>query len=218
MDKPRLLDQLRTAIRYRHYSVRTEQCYCQWAKRYIRFHNLRHPAEMGRDEIVQFLSHLAIDRKVAASTQNQALNALLFLYRQVIHNDPGWLDGFVYAKKPKRLPVVCTREEVKRILSELEGIPWLATALLYGSGLRLTECISLRIKDIDFDYKQITVRGGKGNKDRVTVLPNELRQPLQLHFDVLKLAHKRELASGSGVVYLPPEQQRRYASSSKDWG
>lgn len=201
MDKPRLLDQLRTAIRLRHYSVRTEQCYCYWVKRYIHFHKLRHPADMGHEEITRFLTHLAVDRKVTASTQNQAMNALLFLYRQVIHQDPGWLDGFVCAKKPRRLPVVFSRQEVTDVLSNMAGTPRLVAQLLYGSGLRLSEAASLRINNLDLHRKQLTVRNGKWGKDRVTVLPHQILGLLDRQMKSLELHSRDIINSGSGNGY-----------------
>ena len=179
--KPRLLDQVRQAIRTRHYSPRTEETYVGWIKRFIFFHNKRHPAEMGEKEIAQFLSSLASDSHVSASTQNQALNAVLFLYREVLRKEIGYVNGVVRAKRPRRLPVVLTKEEVKRVLSCLSGSPWLMAMLLYGAGLRLMECCRLRVKDIDFSQNQIVVRSGKGNKDRYTTLPMAAKEPLLRH-------------------------------------
>ena len=168
---PRLLDQVRDAIRRRHYSYRTEQTYVHWIKRFIYFSGKRHPREMGAAEVTAFLSHLASERDVAASTQNQALSALLFLYGPVLGIDLPWMKGIVRAKRPLRVPVVLTREELRALLAQLEGTKWLMAALLYGAGLRLRECLKLRVKDVDFGYRQITVRDGKGAKDRVTMLP-----------------------------------------------
>lgn len=166
----KLLDQVREVIRIKHYSIRTEQAYLGWIKKYILFNQKRHPSEMGRREVSAFLSHLAIDRHVAASTQNQALSALLFLYRDVLKQPLGWLDDVERAKGSVRLPLVLTPDEVRSVLAFMEGTVWLMAGLLYGAGLRLMECVRLRVKDIDFGYKQIVVRDGKGNKDRVTML------------------------------------------------
>lgn len=169
--KPKLLDEVRQAIRTRHYSYRTEKAYVHWIKRFIFFHNKRHPAEMGEAEIGRFLSSLATDSHVSASTQNQALNALLFLYREVLKKDIGYVNGVVRAKRPHRLPVVLTRQEVRSIVGFLDGSEWIMTMLLYGAGLRLMECLQLRVKDIDLTSNQIVVRAGKGDKDRHTMLP-----------------------------------------------
>ena len=178
---PRLLDQLRDAIRRRHYSYRTEQTYLHWVKRFIYFHGKRHPADMGADEVTAFLTHLARERSVAASTQNQALAALLFLYGEVLARKLPWMDGIVRAKRPVRVPVVLTQQEVRALLSQLEGTKWLMASLLYGAGLRLRECLKLRVKDVDFGYRQIVVRDGKGAKDRITMLPAALIEPLRNH-------------------------------------
>ena len=176
--KPRLLDQVRLAIRARHYSYKTEKAYVGWIKRFIFFHNKRHPAEMGEGEIARFLSSLASDSHVSASTQNQALNALLFLYREVLGKDIGYVNGVVRARRPHRLPVVLTRQEVKALLGQFGGAEWIIATLLYGAGLRLMECMRLRVKDIDFSSNQIVVREGKGNKDRLTMLPAMVKEPL----------------------------------------
>src|SRR2546427_2406323 len=164
--KPKLLDQVRETIRRKHYSIRTEEAYVDWIKRYIFFHQKRHPSEMGAREMEQFLNHLAGEKHVAASTQNQALSALVFLYREVLKQDFEWMDNLERAKKPERLPVVLTETEARHVLAHLEGRNWLMASLLYGAGLRLMECLRLRVKDIDFEYRQITVRDGKGQKDR----------------------------------------------------
>lgn len=169
--KPKLLDQVRIAIRTKHYSLRTEEAYVQWIRRFILFHNKRHPMEMGEREINQFLNYLAIKAKVASSTQNQALCAILFLYNEVLKKEIGRFDDVIWAKKPKRLPVVFTRDEVKAVMRHLSSTQWLMAMLLYGAGLRLMECLRLRVQDIDFAYKQITVRDAKGHKDRMTMLP-----------------------------------------------
>jgi integrase len=164
--KPKLLDQVRTTIRRKHYSIRTEEAYVDWIKRYILFHQKRHPLEMGEQEVEQFLNYLAVEKDVAAATQNQALSALVFLYREVLNKEIGWMDNLERAKRPERLPVVLTETEMHAILAQLEGRNWLMASLLYGAGLRLMECVRLRVKDIDFEYRQIIVREGKGDKDR----------------------------------------------------
>jgi site-specific recombinase XerD len=184
--KPKLLDQVRLAIRTRHYSIRTEEAYVQWIKRFILFHNKRHPKEMGADEVSQFLSDLAVKRHVAASTQNQALSAIIFLYQEVLKQDIGWLDDVVRAKTAKKLSIVLTREEVKAVLTILSGSKWVMANLLYGSGLRLMECIRLRVKDVGFSYNHSVVRDGKGDKDRVTMLPHNVKSPLLRHLQEVK--------------------------------
>jgi len=216
--KPKLLDQVRQAIRTRHYSYRTEKAYVHWIKRFIFFHNKRHPAEMGEAEIARFLSSLASDGHVSASTQNQALNALLFLYKEVLGRKIGLIQGVVRANRPKRLPVVLTKEEVKRILDCIENIPWLMAVLLYGAGLRLLECCRLRVKDIDFYRKQIVVRAGKGNKDRYTMLPAAAVEPLRKHLQDVKRQHEEDLRRGLGRVALPDALARKYPNAAKEWG
>lgn len=215
--KPRLLDQVREAIRTRHYSPRTEETYVGWIKRFIFFHNKRHPAEMGEVEIGQFLSSLASKSRVSASTQNQALNAILFLYREVLRKEIGYVNGVVRAKKSRRLPVVLTREEVKRVLSGLSGTPWLMAMLLYGAGLRLLECCRLRVKDIDFSQNQIVVRAGKGDKDRYTTLPAAVKEALLRHLQVVKRQHQNDLKRGLGCVALPNALERKYPNAGKEW-
>jgi len=202
-EKPRLLDQVRNTIRTKHYSLRTEEAYVEWIKRFIFFHNKRHPNEMGAAEINQYISYLAVNRNVAASTQNQALCAILFLYKEVLSKDVGDLGNIIWAKKPKRLPVVFTREEMKAVLSHISGDKWLMAQLLYGSGLRLIECLRLRVKDIDFGYKQIVVRNGKGDKDRITMLPEKIVTPLHEHIQRINKQHQKDLKDGYGSVYLP---------------
>jgi len=181
---PRLLDRVRTAVRTRHMSRRTEQAYVFWIRRYILFHDKRHPAALGAEEVTRFLSHLAEHRRVSASTQNQALSALLFLYRHVLGVELSWLDGLVHARRPAHVPVVLSREEVAAVLSRLSGPAWLMAALLYGAGLRLLECLQLRVKDVDFDRGEVVVRRGKGGRDRRTVLPAVVRRPLTAHLDL----------------------------------
>jgi len=213
----KLLDQVRDALRLKHYSIRTEEAYINWIKRYIFFHHKRHPAEMGAPEIEAFLTHLAVDEQVAASTQNQALSALLFLYREVLHQELGPVDA-LRAKKPKRLPTVLTRDEVQRLLGQMSGTHQLMARLLYGSGLRLMECLRLRVKDLDFDYRTVTVRDGKGEQDRVTVLPDSLIAPLQEHLLRVKRLHDQDLARGQGAVYLPDALERKYPNAHREWG
>lgn len=215
---PRLLDQARAAIRVRNYSYRTEQAYIDWMKQFILFHNKRHPSEMGESEISQFLTHLAVNRNVAASTQNQALSALLFLYRQVLNRELHWLSGVERAKKPERVPVGLSQEEVRSILDQLTGTEWLAASLLYGSGLRLLECLRLRVKDVDFHYNQITVRDGKGNKDRVTMMPASLKEPLRDQLRKASETHQNDLREGYGRVYLPYALDRKYPNANRQWG
>jgi integron integrase len=215
--KPKLLDQMREALRSRHYSRRTEQTYCHWVKRYIHFHNVRHPAEMAEPEINAFLTHLAVKEKVAASTQNQALSALLFIYRHVLGREVGDLGEVIRARKPKRLPVVLTRDEVKAVLANLSGDKWLMASVMYGAGLRLMECLRLRVQDLDFSRNEILVRDGKGAKDRITMLPESLKAPLQEHLETVKAIHERDLADGWGRVLLPNALDRKYPNAPKEW-
>src|SRR5512135_3616644 len=214
---PRLLDQVRDAIRRRHYSYRTEQTYLHWIKRFIYFSGKRHPREMGEAEVTAFLSHLASERDVAASTQNQALSALLFLYGPVLGIELPWMKGIVRAKRPVRVPVVLTRDEVRALLAQLEGTKWLMAGLLYGAGLRLRECLKLRVKDVDFGYRQITVRDGKGAKDRVTMLPAGLAEPLRTHLSRVKRLHERDREEGYGEVALPDALARKYPNAAYEW-
>jgi len=216
--KPKkLLDQVRDALRLKHYSIRTENSYVDWIRRYILFHHKRHPAEMGAAEIEAFLTHLAVEEHVAASTQNQALSALLFLYREVLHQDLGPIDA-LRARKPKRLPTVLTRDEVQRLIAQMSGTHQLMAKLLYGSGLRLMECLRLRVKDVDFTMRTITVRDGKGGQDRVTILPDSLIPPLREHLQAVKALHDQDLAQGYGAVYLPDALERKYPNANKEWG
>ncbi len=217
-NKPKLLDQVRVAIRVRHYSLRTEETYVHWIKRFTLFHGKRHPRDLGKEEISQFLSALAVDRHVSASTQNQALNALLFLYRYVLAQEVGWLDDVVRAKQPQRLPVVLTRQEVRALLGALEGVHWLMGHLLYGAGLRLMECLRLRVKDVDFSANHIVVRQGKGNKDRITMLPLAVKASLVAHLARVQELHQHDLAHGCGRVYLPDALHRKYPNAPKHWG
>ncbi len=214
---PRLLDQVRDEIRLRHYSMRTEDAYLGWIKRFILFHRKRHPRDMGAEEVTQFLTHLAVEGNVSASTQNQALNAILFLYRAILKIDLPWLDGIHRAKKPLRLPVVLTRDEVKRLLAQLDGTRWLIVSLIYGSGLRLTEALRLRLKDVDFHYGQLIIRDAKGQKDRVTPLPQVLVEPLRQHLVRIKELHLMDLRQGFGRVYLPDALARKYPNADREW-
>jgi integron integrase len=216
--KPKLLDQVRQAIRARHYSPKTEESYVHWIKRFIFFHNKRHPTEMAEKEIAQFLSSLASELHVSASTQNQALNAILFLYRDVLRKEIGYVDGVIRAKRPHRLPVVLTRQEVKSILVALDHSDWLMVMLLYGAGLRLMECLQLRVKDIDFTSNQIIVRAGKGDKDRHTMLPAAVKERLAKHLEIIKEQHQRDIERGLGRVALPNALERKYPNAGKEWG
>ena len=217
VSKPKLLDLVRDAIRLRHYSIRTEQVYINWIKRFILFHHKRHPTEMAEAEVQQFLSHLARTGNVAASTQNQALSALLFLYKDVLRQEIGWLGDVERAKRPPKLPVVLSRTEVRKNFSTLTGTEKLMAGLLYGSGLRLMECVRLRVKDIDFAYAQITVRDGKGGKDRVTMLPVNLAAALQKHLARMKMQHDQDLIDGFGAVHLPFALARKFPNAEREW-
>jgi integron integrase len=213
----RLLDRVRAAIRARHYSRRTEKAYVAWIRRYILFHGKRHPAEMGAVELTQYLSALAARDNVAASTQNQALSALLFLYREVLGHDVPWLDEIVRARRPARLPVVLTRDEVAAVIGQLRGTPRLMAILIYGAGLRLLECARLRVKDIDFARKQVIVRAGKGDKDRVTPLPAIAAAELTRHLEHVKRQHETDLRRGAGWVELPWALARKYPGAGREW-
>jgi integron integrase len=218
MQPPRLLDQVREAIRVRHYSYRTEQSYLGWIRRFVLFHNKRHPAEMGAPEVEAWLSHLAQERNVAAATQSQALGAILFLYKNVLRVELPWLDGVVRANRPRRLPVVLTEREVRDVLSRLEGVNALIGGLLYGSGVRLMECLRLRVKDLDFGYSQITVREGKGAKDRTTVLPGSLKAGLRQHLIHVQQWHRQARDQGLAGVELPQALDRKYPGAHLEWG
>ena len=200
--KPKLLDQVRARIRAKHYSIRTEQAYVSWIKKFILYHNKKHPKNMGAAEINQFLTYLANHDQVASSTQNQALCAILFLYKEILDQDLGDLE-IIRAKKPVRLPVVLTPVEMRLIVNQLSGVTWLMVNLLYGSGLRQIECLRLRVQDIDFSYNQITIRAGKGDKDRYTMLPQIVKTPLQRHLQKVKRLHEVDISRGFGSVYLP---------------
>jgi integron integrase len=215
---PRLLDQVRGKIRLKHYSLRTEQTYTDWIKRFIRHFGKRHPKDLGAAEVEAFLTHLAVVGKVAASTQNQAKSALLFLYREVLDLELPWLDNIEQAKAPKRLPVVLTVSEVQSLLSRLDGTHQLIANLLYGTGMRIMEALRLRVKDIDFQRNEILVRDGKGFKDRITMLPLVLKQPLQAHLVKVRALHERDIDAGRGDVYLPYALDRKYPNAGREWG
>lgn len=220
MGKPpkKLMDQVRDLIRVKHYSIRTEEAYTSWIKRYINFHDKKHPKDMGKEEIEAFLTHLAVDLKVAASTQNQAFNALLFLYRNVLKLDLSDDINSVRSKRPKKLPTVMTETEVGMVLDAMEGVDKLMAMLLYGCGLRAMECLRLRVQDIGFEEEQLIVRDGKGSKDRITVLPPNLKVPLTEHFKRVKAIHDNDLLRGYGSVYLPYALERKYRNAAKEWG
>lgn len=214
---PKLLDRVRSAIRTRHYSIRTEEAYVQWIRRFVLFHNKRHPSSMGAEEVNAFLSHLAVEGNVAASTQNQALSALLFLYKEVLGEPLPWLDEIVRARKPHRLPVVLTPEEVAAVLGHLSGTYWLMGVLLYGAGLRQIECLRLRVKDIDFERSEITVRDGKGKKDRMTMLPETAKNALRSHLLRVRHLHESDVKGGNGRVWLPDALARKYPNAELEW-
>ncbi len=214
---PKLLDQVRGKIRLKHYSIRTEQTYVDWIKRFILFHGKHHPKDMGAQEVEAFLTHLAVAGRVAASTQNQAKSALLFLYKEVLGFELPWLDNVTQAKTPKRLPVVLTREEVQAVLARMEGTHWLIASLLYGSGLRIMEGLRLRVKDVELSRREILVRDGKGFKDRVTMLPTALLAPLKTHLQRVKLLHEQDLAAGYGAVHLPYALDKKYPNAGREW-
>jgi len=213
----KLLDRVRWHLRVKHYSIRTEQAYLDWIRRFILFHGKRHPDTMGEREVAAFLSHLAINRSVAASTQNQALSALLFLYGQVLQRKLEYLTGMERVRRPAKLPVVLTRAEVRAVLAQLKGDYRLMVHLLYGSGLRLLEALRLRVKDVDFGYHQITVREGKGMRERITLLPARLRAPLQAHLARIRELHQRDLARGGGAVHLPFALDRKNPGAARSW-
>lgn len=217
MPKPRLLDQVRDALRLRHYSLRTEESYLQWIKRFILFHDKRHPLDMGEQEITAFLTDLAVAKHVAPSTQNQALAAILFLYKQVLEQELGWMDDIVRAKRRERIPEVLSVPQVQSLLTHLDGTYRLMAQLLYGTGMRLMEAVRLRVMDVDFHYRQITVRDGKGGKDRVTVLPDSLIPLLRAHLDRVQALHQRDLEAGGGSVYLPYALSRKYPNAQREW-
>jgi len=212
------LELCRQKIRLKHYSLRTEQAYLDWIKRFILFHGKRHPAELGAPEVEAFLTHLAVDRGVSASTQNQAKSALLFMYKEVLGAQLPWLDHVERAKTPTRLPVVLTQDEVAAVLKRLDGVHRLIGRLLYGTGMRIMESMRLRVKDVEFTRREILVRDGKGQKDRVVMLPDRVAGPLQQQLADTRTLHKLELAAGRGEVYLPDALGRKYPGAGRDWG
>jgi len=215
---PRLLDQVRGVMRLQHKSIRTEDAYIYWIKRFIYFNKKRHPKDMGAEEIQEYLTFLAVKKRVSASTQNQALAAILFLYKQVLEIDLPWMNDIHRAKRSQHLPVVFTKDEIRALLAQFDGTKWLIYSMIYGCGFRVLECLRLRVKDIEFQRREILIRGGKGNKDRVTVLPDKLRDSLQLHLDKVKLLHDKDLKNGYGCVYLPYALERKYPNACREWG
>jgi len=216
-NEPKLLDIVRGKIRLKHYSIRTEEAYADWIKRYILHFDKQHPKDLGAVEVEAFLTHLAVAGKVSASTQNQAKSALLFLYKEVLKAELPWLDDIERAKAPKRLPVVLTQQEVQAVLKYLEGTHYLVVSMLYGAGMRILEALRLRVKDIDFSRKEILIRDGKGFKDRVTMLPVSLVAPLQAHLDKVKALHAQDLLAGYGAVYMPHALDKKYPYAARDW-
>lgn len=216
-DAPKLLDILREKVRIKHYSIRTETQYLQWAKRFILFHNKRHPRDMGGKEVEAFLSHLATEGNVSASTQNQALSALLFLYREVLNQQLPWMDDVVRAKKPQRLPVVLSQAEVRKVLNLMQGTHGLIAQVLYGTGMRIMECCRLRVQDVDFDRGEILIRNGKGAKDRVTILPMSLVDPLKAHLNRRKALFDEDAAKQMAEVYLPEALDKKYPNAASSW-
>jgi integron integrase len=215
---PRLFDEVRRQLRLKHYSLRTEQAYVGWIRRFIVASERRHPREMGGAEVEAFLSRLAVEGNVAAGTQNQALSALLFLYRVVLGIELPWMESIVRAKRPRRVPTVLSRDEVQRLLASMDGRPWLVASLLYGTGMRLMECLRLRVKDVDFARNEITVRDGKGGKDRRTMLPRSLIEPLQREIERARVLHAQDLADGFGEARLPHALARKYVNAARDFG
>ena len=215
--RPRLLEQVHETARRRYFSRRTEETYVHWIKRFIYFSGKRHPATLGESEVTAFLNHLAVERNVAAATQNQALSALLFLYKDVLGQELGWLGGLKRPTRPPRLPTVLTRSEADRLLAQLIGTRWLLASLMYGAGLRVIECLRLRVKDVDLSYRQILVRDGKGEKDRITMLPERLIEPLRAHLERARLLHARDLREGYGETNLPYALSRKYPRAGKEW-
>ncbi|TVQ04832.1 MAG: integron integrase [Balneolaceae bacterium] len=214
----KLLQRVKQEIRRRNYSHSTEKSYCNWIERYVRFHQLKHPEQMGNEEIVQFLNHLALERHVAASTQNLALCAIVFLYHEVLKKNIGELEQLKRAKKPDHLPTVLSKSEVSQLLQHLHGIPLMVCSLLYGSGLRISEALRLKVHDLDFDYHQITVRRAKGNKDRITMMPESLAKMLKIHIIKVKNLHNQDLARGFGKTILPNALCKKYPDASSEFG
>jgi integron integrase len=217
-EQPKLLDRVRSEIRLRHYSPRIEEAYIGWIRRYIVFHDKQHPMEMGEPEVRRFLSHLAEELKVSASTQNQALNALVFLYGPVLCKPVGIMEPFIRAKRPRNLPIVLTKTEVRRLLKQLDSVARLVGTLMYGSGLRLLECLTLRVKDIDFEKMEVRLRRGKGGKDRVTMLPAALKEDRITHLGEVRRLHQKDLREGAGRVALPEALARKHSNANSEWG
>ena len=215
---PKLLTQVRERCRVKHHSIRTEKTYVHWIKRFILFHNKKHPKDMGKYEVEAFLTHLAVVGNVTASTQNLALSAILFLYREVLILKLPWLDDVVRAKKPGKLPVVMTPTEVQRVLTHMDGKYWLMASLMYGTGMRLMEILRLRVKDVDFERREIMVRDGKGGKDRRTMLPDSLRDVLQQQVEKIRELHKQDMEQGADPVYMPYALERKYPNAGKELG
>lgn len=216
--KPKLLEQVKTHLRSLHYSRRTEESYVNWIKRFILFHNKTHPEKLGKDDIRKFLNYLAVERNVSASTQNQALQGILFLYKEIIHKDVGWVDDIKRPTKPKHIPVVFTKAEAHSIIQNMEGLPKLIAGLLYGSGLRLSEALRLRVKDIDFELKNVVVRDGKGEEDRITLLPQLLIPHLKEQIEKRRTVHNSDLKKGFGNTILPYALAEKYPNASKEFG
>jgi len=216
--RPLLFDRAKEAMRRLHYSYRTEETYLHWMRRFILFCGRRHPRNLGAEEVTAFLNHLALERRVSAATQNQALAALLFLYKEVLSQALPWLDGIQHARRPIRRPTVLTSAEMQALLSKMRGTRWIMASLLYGAGLRLRECLKLRVKDIDFGYRQILVRDGKGGKDRVTILPGSVMAPLEAHLVRVRALHDQDIADGCGDVELPDAISRKYPRAPYEWG
>ena len=214
---PKLLTRVRAALRLRHYSRRTEQAYVRWIQEFIKFHHLRHPSELASAEVSAFLTHLAVARRVSASTQNQALAALLFLYGEVLGTKVAWIADLVRAKQPHRIPIVLTRDEVRSVLGSMSGVTQLVARLLYGTGMRLLEGLQLRIKDVDFGLNEITIRGGKGERDRVTMLPESLKSALRVHLEGVRLLYAKAIAAGAGAVELPGALTGKYPAAQREW-
>ena len=213
----KLLDVVRETVRLKHYSYRTEQTYVDWIKRYLLFHQKKPPREMGGEEIRAFLTHLAVEKNVAAATQNQALNAILFLYREVLKIELGNIGEYLRAKGHKRLPTVLTKEEVQNIMKHLSGVEHLIVQLLYGSGLRLAEALNLRVKDVDFAQNQLIIRDTKGKEDRVTPLPQRIQASLKEHLQTVQRLHRQDLERGYGSVYLPYALAQKYPTADREW-
>jgi len=215
--KKKLLDQVRDAIRTKHYSYRTEQAYVEWIKRFILFHDKRHPKDMGAQEIQAYITYLAVERKIASSTQNQALSAISFLYKHVLQKDIALATDLVRPSRPERLPTVLSHQEAISVLNKMDGVTQLMAKLLYGSGLRVTECLRLRVKDLDFGNHQLVIRDGKGEKDRVSILPESLYSDLQTHLQMVKAIHQRDLKEGFGETFLPYALERKYPNALKEF-